>query len=116
MARDWNELGRYGGGGIDLVIAMLLLGAAGRWLDARYWPGHDWGMLCGGVLGVAVGVRSLVRAAQRMQRDIEAAEARDPAAHRWTVDPGWLHDPDKTTTTPDEPDEPPHGRPPGDGG
>ncbi len=75
MARPWNELGRYGGVGIDLVVAILLLGALGHWLDGRYWPGHDTGMIVGGLLGVAVGVRNLVRTAQRMQKDIEAAEA-----------------------------------------
>ena len=105
--RDWNELGRYGGVGIDLVVAMLLLGAAGRWLDARYWPGHDYGMVVGGLLGVAVGVRNLVRAASRMQRDIEAAEAKDPEAHRWKVDPAWLHEPvDATKEAPEPPDDP----------
>lgn len=105
MARPWNELGRYGGVGIDLVVAMLLLGAAGRWLDARYWPGHDWGMFGGGLLGVAVGARNLVRIARRMQGDIEAAEALDPQAGRWKVAPGWLHEP--APATKDAPDHDP---------
>jgi hypothetical protein len=100
MARPWNELGRYGGVGIDLVVAVLLLGAVGHWLDGRYWPGHDTGM----VLGVAVAVRNLVRLAHRMQRDIEAAEARDPEAGKWKVDPGWLHEAQEATQEP--PDEP----------
>ncbi len=106
-ARRYNEMGRYGTVGIDLVVSVLLLGAAGRWLDARYWPGHDYAMFAGGLLGVGVAVRNLVRIAQRMQRDIEAEEARDPAAHRWTVDPGWLHEPVDATKEPrDAPDEP----------
>lgn len=105
MARPWNELGRYGGVGIDLVVAILLLGALGHWLDGRYWPGHDTGMIVGGLLGVAVGVRNLVRTAQRMQKDIEAAEARDPEAGHWKVDPGWLHEPDDASKEP--PDERP---------
>jgi hypothetical protein len=103
MARPWNELGRYGGVGIDLVIAILLLGGIGHWLDGRYWPGHDRGMLVGGLLGVAVGIRNLVAAARRMQRDIEAAEARDPEAGHWKVDPGWLHETDEAREKP--PDE-----------
>jgi len=45
----------------------------------------------GGVFGAAVGVRNLVRAASRMQKDIEAAEAKDPEGSRWTVDESWLH-------------------------
>jgi Putative F0F1-ATPase subunit Ca2+/Mg2+ transporter len=105
MARPWNELGRYGGVGIDLVLAILLLGALGHWLDGRYWPGRDTGMIVGGLLGVAVGVRNLVRTAQRMQKDIEAAEARDPEAGHWKVDPGWLHETDDASQKP--PDEPP---------
>ncbi len=108
MSRPWNELGRYGGVGIDLVVAILLLGGIGHWLDGRYWPGHDTGMIVGGLLGVAVAVRNLVRLAHRMQRDIEAAEARDPEAGKWKVDPGWLHEDqearDKPPPPPDAPD------------
>ena len=75
MGKPYKEMGRYGGVGIDLVLAILLLGALGHWLDGRYFGGHDYAMMTGGFLGVAVGVRSLVRAARRMQKDIEAAEA-----------------------------------------
>ena len=102
--RPWNELGRYGGVGIDLVLAILLLGGAGHWLDQRYWPGHDTGMFVGFLLGVAVGIRNLVAAASRMQRDIERAEASDPEASKWTVDESWLHKPDDAKQEP--PDEP----------
>ncbi len=91
MARPWNELGRYGGIGIELVLSILILGGIGHWLDQRYWRGHDWGMTVGFLLGIAVGVRNLVRASQRMQRDIEREEARNPEASRWTVDESWLH-------------------------
>ena len=96
MAKPYNELGRYGGVGIDLVVSILLLGALGHWLDGRYFGGHDYGMMVGGLLGVAVGVRNLVRAARRMQKDIEAAEARDPEGSRWTVDETWLHQGDES--------------------
>jgi hypothetical protein len=95
MAKPWNELGRYGGVGIELVLSILILGGIGHWLDQRYWRGHDWGMTVGFLLGIAVGVRNLVRAAQRMQRDIEREEARNPAASRWTVDQSWLHPSDE---------------------
>jgi hypothetical protein len=91
MAKPYKEMGRYGGVGIDLVLAILLLGALGHWLDGKYFAGHDYAMLAGGLLGVAVGVRSLVRAARRMQRDIEVAEANDPEGSRWTVDETWVH-------------------------
>jgi hypothetical protein len=91
MAKPYKEMGRYGGVGIDLVLAILLLGALGHWLDGRYFGGHDYAMMTGGFLGVAVGIRSLVRAARRMQKDIEADEAANPEASRWTVDETWLH-------------------------
>jgi hypothetical protein len=92
MTRPWNELGRYGGVGIELVVAILLLAGIGHWLDARYWGGRDWGMTVGFLLGVAVGVRNLMRVAGRMQGDIERAEAHDPQAKSWTVDESWLHE------------------------
>jgi len=38
-----------------------------------------------------VGVRGLIRAAMRMQKDIERAEAQDPEGSRWTTDETWLH-------------------------
>ncbi len=105
MARPWNEVGRYGGVGIDLVLSILLLGAAGHWLDQRYFPGHDTGMMVGGLLGFAVGMRNLVVAGRRMQRDIEKAEAKDPAGSRWTVDESWIHKPEDA---PPPHEEPPH--------
>ncbi len=92
MTRPWKEIGRYGGVGLDLVLAILILGGLGHWLDKRYWGGGDWGLGAGFVLGVAVGVRNLVRAASRMQKDVERAEAQDPDGSRWTVDESWLHD------------------------
>ena len=94
MTKPWKELGRYGGVGIELVLAILILAGLGHWLDQRYGHGTIWGMGTGFVLGVAVGVRNLVRTAGRMQRDIAEAEARDPQAGRWKVDEGWVHKPE----------------------
>ena len=111
MAKPYKELGRYGGVGIELVLAILILGGAGHWLDERYWHGRGWGMAVGFVLGVAVGVRNLMRTAATMQRDIERAEAEDPAASRRTVDESWLHKADPPSTTDDpESDEPEHSK------
>jgi F0F1-type ATP synthase assembly protein I len=103
--KPYKEMARYGVVGIDLVLAILICGGIGHWLDVRYFGNHGYGMLVGGLLGVAVGVRSLVRAAQRMQKDIEREEAKDPEGSRWTVDQTWLHK--------DEPSEPDHPAPPG---
>jgi hypothetical protein len=91
MTAPLKELGRYGAVGIELVLAILILAGVGHWLDERYWGGRSYGMAVGFLLGVAVGVRNLMRVAATMQRDIERAEAQDPEASRWTVDESWLH-------------------------
>lgn len=91
MSRPWKEIGRYGSVGLELVLTIGLVSWLGQWLDARYWGGHGRGLAAGFALGVAVAFRNLWRTAQRMQRDIEQAEARDPEAGRWTVDEGWVH-------------------------
>jgi hypothetical protein len=113
MPKPYNEIGRYGGVGIDLVLAILILGGIGHWLDRRYFGHQDYGMLVGGMLGVAVGVRNLVRAARRMQKDIERAEAKDPEGSRWTVDETWVHRDDAPTgSAPADGDHPDDGHPP----
>jgi hypothetical protein len=91
MASPWKDIGRYGSVGIEFVLTIALASGLGYWLDARYWGGRGWGLGAGFVLGVAVGFRNLVRTANQMQRDIERAEAKDPEAHRWTVDSSWIH-------------------------
>lgn len=94
MAKPWKEVGRYGSVGIELVLAILILGGVGHWLDERYWGKHGWGAATGFLLGVAVGIRNLVRTAGKMQEDIERAEAQDPEGSRWTVDESWVHKPE----------------------
>ncbi len=108
MAKPYKQIGRYGGVGIEFILAILLLGAIGHWLDGRYLGGHDYGMIAGGVLGLAVGVRNLVRLTMRMQRDIEREEARDPAGSKWTVDETWLHKDDPDPPRPDRHDDRPN--------
>ncbi len=82
---------RYGGVGIEFVLTILLVSALGHWLDTRYWGGHGGGLAGGFFFGVVVAFRNLLRTAHQMQRDVERAEARDPEAHRWKVEEGWLH-------------------------
>ena len=101
MAKPWKEIGRYGSVGIELVVAILLLAGIGHWLDDRYWGRRDWGLGAGFALGIAVGLRNLIRAASHMQTDIEQAEAADPEAGRWTVDDSWLHE-DQASQVPRE--------------
>jgi F0F1-type ATP synthase assembly protein I len=107
MAKPYKELGQYGTVGLDLVVSVVLLGALGHWLDGRYFGGHDTGMIVGGLLGLAVGVRNLIRAGMRMQRDIEKAEAQDPEGSRWTVDETWLHKGDEPYRPSKRDDDPP---------
>ncbi len=92
MAKPWVEIGRYGSVGIELLLTIFIVAALGQWLDARYWGGHGWGTSGGFLLGVVVGFRNLWKTTQKMQKDIERAEAADPAASRWTVDPNWVHE------------------------
>jgi hypothetical protein len=101
MAKPWKELGRYGGVGIELVLAILILAGIGHWLDQRYFHGDNWGMYTGFLLGVAVGARNLVRAASQMQKDIEQAEANDPEAGHWKVDESWVHPTEGDARPPD---------------
>jgi hypothetical protein len=105
MTKPWRELSRYGTVGIELVLGILLLAGLGHWLDDHYWGGRGWGMGIGFLLGVAVGVRNLVRVASQMQKDIERAEAHDPEAGRWTVDESWLHKPDSLDVARDQDSE-----------
>jgi F0F1-type ATP synthase assembly protein I len=91
MAKPWMEVGRYGSVGLELVLTILIPAAFGHWLDGRYWGHAGWGAGVGFVIGTVVGFRNLIRTANGMQRDIERAEAKDPAASRWTVDESWVH-------------------------
>jgi hypothetical protein len=90
MAKPWMEVGRYGSVGLELVLTILIPAAVGHWLDGRYSGHGDRCAAVGFVIGVAVGFRNLIRTAKGMQRDIERAEAKDPAASRWTVDESWV--------------------------
>ena len=116
MAKPYLEIGRYGSVGLELVLTILILAAIGHWLDGRYWHDSGYATGAGFLLGVAVGFRNLVRTANRMQRDIERAEANDPEAGKWKVDPSWVHedppaDPGASSAPPETkhgPDDPPN--------
>ena len=93
MAGPWKSAGRYSGAGVELVVAIVAVGGAGYWLDARFWGGRGWGLIGGVVLGFAAGLRNLMRRAQGMQRDLEREDAANPGTKRWTVDEKWVHPP-----------------------
>lgn len=50
--------------GFEFLAAMLLPGAAGWWLDGQFGSA-PWLMLAGGLIGFAVGLRLLIRSADK---------------------------------------------------
>jgi len=78
----WNELGRYGTVGIELLVSMALGYYGGRWLDGKL-GGTGWVTGIGAFLGVAVGFYSIWRASQSMERDIQRAEKRARGEDPW---------------------------------
>ena len=78
MASQWKDVGRYGTIGIELVVAILLLGWGGHWLDARYSGGHDRWLFVGALLGVAVGVRNMMYAIGACTAGHRARRTREP--------------------------------------
>lgn len=52
------------GTGIEFIVAMLLPGALGWWLDGKFGT-RPWLMIALGVLGFVVGLRNLLRAVNR---------------------------------------------------
>ncbi len=104
MGRPWKDIGRYGSVGIEFVLTIVIASWVGHWFDGRHGGHGSLGMGIGFLIGVAVGFWNLVRTAQGMQRDIERAEARDPAAGRWTVSEGWLYKPDESAGAKHDPE------------
>jgi F0F1-type ATP synthase assembly protein I len=91
MAGPWKSAGRYSGAGVELLVAILVIGGIGYWLDGRFWGGHAWGLIGGVVLGFAAGLRNLLRNAEGMQKDLEREDAQNPGGKRWKVDEKWIH-------------------------
>ena len=58
---DWWSLA---GLGFEFIAALLVPGAIGFWLDKRF-NSAPWVMLVGGLVGFAIGLRQLIRAANR---------------------------------------------------
>ncbi len=59
---------RMTGAGIEFIVAVLLLGGIGWWIDGRAGT-SPWFMIAGGGLGFAVGLFMLIRLANRMFRE-----------------------------------------------
>ncbi len=81
--RPWNEYGRYGSVGIELVLSMVLGYWAGHWLDGKVGGGRGWLTALGTLVGVYAGFHAIFQAAKHMTADIERAERRARGEDPW---------------------------------
>ena len=77
-----HDLGRYGTVGLEIIVSLALGYYAGRWVDEKI-GGGGWVTGAGALFGLVLGVYSLWRANQTMQRDILRAEKRDRGEDPW---------------------------------
>lgn len=66
--RNSSEWYKLAGVGFEFIVAIFILGGLGWWLDARLNT-TPWLMIAGAVLGFAVGLWLLLKAASRSFRD-----------------------------------------------
>ena len=80
----WKAYGRYGSVGFELIVSMIVGYLFGKWLDGKVGGG---GWLTGifSIAGVYAGFRSLFKASQRMQADIEEEEKLDRGDMPWKI-------------------------------
>jgi F0F1-type ATP synthase assembly protein I len=60
-------LGSFAGVGLEFLLAMLLPGALGYWLDGKF-DSRPWLMLLGGAFGFAVGLYRMLDTVKRSSR------------------------------------------------
>lgn len=63
--------------GIFMVIAIVLCGGIGYWIDNR-WHTSPWGLLIGLVLGIVTAFRELYLVGKRYQQSLRAASPSSP--------------------------------------
>jgi len=73
VRQDWKGLGTYGTVGLEFGLSVLVGLWGGNWLDRRLNTG-PWLALLGMAFGIAAGVRTLLRAVGRMNRELLAEE------------------------------------------
>jgi F0F1-type ATP synthase assembly protein I len=64
-SRQWYQMA---GLGVEFIVAILILGGLGYWLDGR-WGTRPWLMVIGGAAGFALGMWHMVRAAMKAFHD-----------------------------------------------
>ncbi len=62
-----RQLGSFASTGIEFIVAVMLPGGLGYWLDNR-WQTTPWLMLIGGAFGFGVGLYMMLRAAKQSMR------------------------------------------------
>jgi len=65
QAQQWHQLA---GVGIEFIVAVMLFGAIGWWVDGKLNT-RPWLMLVGGLVGFAVGLWLMLRTAFRSFKD-----------------------------------------------
>lgn len=62
-----RQLGSFASMGVEFIVAVLLPGALGYWLDGK-WQTTPWLMLVGGMFGFGLGLYMMLKAAKQAMR------------------------------------------------
>lgn len=65
--------------GYTLLVAVVLLGMGGRWMDQHFKLGFPLFMILGGALGLAIAFNGLFRRVELMERQIRKAREEEKA-------------------------------------
>ena len=68
MPDDSSNWGKMAGIGFEFIVAILMFGALGWWLDGR-WGTGPWLLITGGGVGFAIGLWMMIRTARRSFHD-----------------------------------------------
>jgi ATP synthase protein I len=81
VQQDWKTFGRFGTVGLEFALSILLPLFLGRWLDQKL--GTDfWFTLVLAGLGLAAGVRAVLRALREANRQAEKLEREERQARK----------------------------------
>jgi ATP synthase protein I len=81
VKQNWKGLGTYGTVGLEFAISVLFGLFVGQWLDKKVGS-SGWITLIGFGLGLAAGVRSLIRAAKQAKEDAERIDREEREARK----------------------------------
>jgi len=77
--KSWKGIGSYSTVGLDFALSILVGLFGGRWLERKLHTGH-WLTFVGLGFGIAAGIRTLLRALERANKDAEEQERLDKKA------------------------------------